>query len=127
MPLYGHELNRDTDPLTAGLGFAVKLKAADFIGRSALRAIKSDGPRESRVGLELDGRRIARDGAQIIKSDSTIGTITSGTFSPTLQKSIAMGYVRNKYAQTGTAVEIDIRGKRHPAIVTDMPFYRRAK
>jgi len=127
MPLYGHELNTDTDPLTAGLGFAVKLKAADFIGRSALRSIKSEGPEKTRVGLELEGRRIAREGAQIIKSDSAIGTITSGTFSPTLQKSIAMGYVSQKYAQSGTQLEIDIRGRRHPAIVTDMPFYRRQK
>ncbi|MFP6766098.1 MAG: glycine cleavage system aminomethyltransferase GcvT [Planctomycetaceae bacterium] len=127
MPLYGHELSTDIDPLTAGLGFAVKLKAADFIGRSVLRSIKSDGPQATRVGLELEGRRIAREGAQIIESDSTIGAITSGTFSPTLQKSIAMGYVKNSFAEIGTSVEVDIRGKRHPAIVTAMPFYRRVK
>lgn len=127
MPLYGHELNEDTDPLTAGLGFAVKLKAGDFIGRSALKSIQAAGPRKSRVGLELAGRRIAREGAAIVSDGVTIGEVTSGTFSPTLQKPIGMGYVQNDFAAVGTCVEVDIRGKREAATVVALPFYKRAE
>lgn len=127
MPLYGHELNEDTDPLTAGLDFAVKLEAADFIGRASLAKIAETQPDRVRVGLELDGKRIAREGAGLLTNNETIGEVTSGTFSPTLQKSIAMGYVDRAASTTGTQVEVDIRGKRHAAKVVDLPFYKRAK
>ncbi|MDA0283329.1 MAG: glycine cleavage system aminomethyltransferase GcvT [Planctomycetota bacterium] len=127
MPLYGHELNEDTDPLSAGLGFAVKLDAADFIGRAALAKIAESQPQRVRVGLELEGKRIAREGATILSGHDVIGEVTSGTFSPTLQKAIAMGYVDVAASKTGSEVEVDIRGKRHPAKVVDLPFYKRAK
>jgi aminomethyltransferase len=127
MPLYGHELSEDTDPLTAGLDFAVKLEAADFIGRDALAKIAESQPDRVRVGLELEGKRIARETAGILSEDVTVGEVTSGTFSPTLQKSIAMGYVERSVSETGTEVEVDIRGKRHAARIVDLPFYKRAK
>ncbi len=127
MPLYGHELNEDTDPLTAGLSFAVKLDAADFIGRDALRKISASPTGKVRVGLELEGKRIAREGAGILSGDQSVGEVTSGTFSPTLQKAIAMGYLDEEFSTTGREVEIDIRGKRHAAKVVDLPFYKRAK
>ncbi|NQV27024.1 MAG: glycine cleavage system aminomethyltransferase GcvT [Rhodopirellula sp.] len=127
MPLYGHELNEDTDPLTAGLGFAVKLAAADFIGKAALLKISETPAGKVRVGLELDGKRIAREGAGILSGDRSVGEVTSGTFSPTLQKAIAMGYVDETVSKTCTEVEVDIRGKRHTAKVVDLPFYKRAK
>lgn len=127
MPLYGHELNEDTDPLTAGLDFAVKLEAADFIGRDALKKFAQSPTGKVRVGLELEGKRIAREGAGILSSDESVGEVTSGTFSPTLLKAIAMGYVDTAVSATGSEVEIDIRGKRHAARVVKLPFYKRAK
>lgn len=126
MPLYGHELNEDTDPLTAGLSFAVKLEAADFIGRDALKKTSASPTGKVRVGLELEGKRIAREGATVLANDQSVGEVTSGTFSPTLQKAIAMGYVDQAMSKIGTEVEVDIRGKRHAAKVVDLPFYKRA-
>lgn len=126
MPLYGHELSESIEPLTAGLQFAVKLDANDFIGRSALAKIKTAGPQQQRVGLELVGRRIAREGAALLSDGNVIGEVTSGTFSPTLQKSIAMGYVACSSSEIGTQVEVDIRGKRQAATIVDLPFYRRS-
>lgn len=125
MPLYGHELSESMDPLTAGLKFAVKLKANEFIGRDALLAIQSDGISRVRVGLELPGRRIAREGATLLAGDTVVGEVTSGTFSPTLQKPIAMAYVDAAHGETGTSLTVDIRGKHHSATIVDLPFYRR--
>lgn len=127
MPLYGHELNEDTDPLTAGLGFAVKLESADFLGRDALKNVAESPTGKVRVGLELEGKRIAREGAGILSDEQTVGEVTSGTFSPTLQKAIAMAYVDSAVSKSGTEVEIDIRGKRHAARAVNLPFYKRAK
>jgi aminomethyltransferase len=125
MPLYGHELSESIDPLTAGLSFAVKLNAKDFIGKQALVARKSAGILRERVGLVLEGKRIAREGALVLQGRKEIGKVTSGTFSPTLQKSIAMAYLDKGAAAIGEAVEIDIRGKREAAMIADLPFYRR--
>ncbi len=126
MPLYGHELNDTIDPFTAGLGFAVRLDGADFLGRAALIAAKSMPGRPKRVGLALASRRIARDGALVFAADEQIGRVTSGTFSPTLEKSIAMAYVSADWSAVGTSLSIDIRGQREPATVVKLPFYRRA-
>lgn len=127
MPLYGHELNEETDPLTAGLGFAVKLEAADFIGRTALTTIAGSPTGKVRVGMELDGKRIAREGSGILFENEPVGEVTSGTFSPTLQKTIAMGYISQALSEVGTKVDVDIRGKSHAAKIVALPFYKRAK
>jgi glycine cleavage system T protein (aminomethyltransferase) len=127
MPLYGHELSESIDPLTAGLSFAVKLKAGDFIGKAALAAVKASGIHTQRVGLELAGKRIAREGAAVFIADREVGKVTSGTFSPTLQRPIAMAYLDSEAAKTGDAVEIDIRGKRESATIVELPFYRRPR
>jgi aminomethyltransferase len=125
MPLYGHELDETTDPYTAGLSFAVKLDAADFIGKPAVAAKKADTSRHRRVGLQLETRRIAREGAKVFVGDNEIGQVTSGTFSPTLEQSIAMAYVPADHAAIGTPLEVDIRGKRHTATIVKLPFYKR--
>jgi aminomethyltransferase len=125
MPLYGHELSEQIDPFEAGLGFACHLSGYNFPGRDALLRIQKNPPRRTRVGLDLAGQRIARQGAAILKDGQPVGEVTSGTFSPTLQKPIAMGYVLTEVAAPGTEVEIDLRGRSTPAHVVELPFYRR--
>jgi aminomethyltransferase len=127
LPLYGHELNEDRDPLQAGLSFAVDLDKTNYAGNQAIRraAERKDGPRL--VGLALSGRRPAREQCQIFAGGRAVGVVTSGTFSPTLDKPIAMGYVESASAEPGANVEIDIRGRREPATVVKLPFYKRTK
>jgi aminomethyltransferase len=126
MPLYGHELTEQTNPLEAGLDFAVNLKDRRFPGNDALEAVKRDGPKRVRVGLELTGKRVPREHYGIFAEGRTIGEVTSGTFSPTLQKPIAMGYVPAHDAVIDTELQIDIRGAREPARIVKLPFYKRS-
>jgi aminomethyltransferase len=125
MPLYGHELTEEIDPFQAGLGFAVNLKDRNFPGRDALARLKDDPERPVRVGWRLDGRRVPREGCEVYSDGRAIGRVTSGTFSPTLELPIAMGYVARCYADAGTQVSIDIRGTRQLAQTVELPFYKR--
>ncbi|NLX96798.1 MAG: glycine cleavage system aminomethyltransferase GcvT [Rhodopirellula sp.] len=125
MPLYGHELSEQVNPLEAGLGFACYLVGYDFPGRDALKKIQQQPPTRARVGLELSGRRAAREGAPLLLGDQPAGAVTSGSFSPSLEKSIAMGYVHPDYAEPGTELTVDIRGRVEPVRVVPLPFYRR--
>jgi aminomethyltransferase len=127
MPLYGHELNEDTDPLQAGLGWAVKLGKGDFLGRDALLRRQNDPTLRRRVGLELEGKRIAREGAAVLSGGREVGRVTSGTYSPTLDRVIAMAYVDPALTAAGTACDVDVRGKSAPAKVAPLPFYKRQK
>jgi aminomethyltransferase len=129
MPLYGHELTEEIDPLQAGLGWAAKLNKGDFIGRNALLRAQQDKTRPTRVGLELAGKRIAREGAAVLYGSvlSPVGVVTSGTFAPTLRKAVAMAYVAPQYAGAGTTLAVDVRGKPEAARVVGLPFYRRPK
>ncbi|MBN8628534.1 MAG: glycine cleavage system protein T, partial [Planctomycetes bacterium] len=126
MPLYGHELSEQINPIEAGLGFAVNLDGREFIGREALvkAAARKDLPQ--RVGLMLDGKRVPRETYKVLAADGReIGHVTSGTFSPTLEKAIAMAYVDAAYAVVGTQLQVDIRGKAEPCTVVELPFYKR--
>ena len=125
MPLYGHELSEEVDPTEAGLSFAIQLDARQFPGRDAIAKRKSE-PKRRRVGLELAGKRAARQGHPILRGGEIVGEVTSGTFSPTLQRPIAMGFVRPEAAAIGTELTIDIRGQHEPARVVALPFYRRS-
>jgi aminomethyltransferase len=126
MPLYGNELDLDTNPYEAGLGRVVKLtKAGDFVGRTALEKVARDGPARRLVGLIVEGRGIARHGYPVWSAERRTGVITSGTQSPTLGVPIAMAYVAPPDAEPGTVVEIEIRAARVPARVVALPFYRR--
>jgi aminomethyltransferase len=127
MPLYGHELSEEIDPFQAGLAWAVKMDKGDFIGRAALERRRQDPKLRQRVGLELAGKRLAREGSAITVADKEIGRVCSGTFAPTLQKAIAMAYVDPAYSSPGTAVAVDVRGKSETATVVPRPFYKRAK
>jgi aminomethyltransferase len=127
MPLYGHELTEEIDPFQAGLGFACHLSGYNFPGRDVLLKIEKQPPMLSRVGLEMLSRRVARQDCAIYSGGQRIGTVTSGTFSPTLQKPIAMGYVASNHAVPGTPLQVDIRGSLEPARVVPLPFYTRKK
>jgi aminomethyltransferase len=127
MPLYGNELDRETNPFEAGLGRVVKLdKPDDFVGRTALEKVATDGPAKRLVGLVMQGRGIARHGYPVHAGDRRTGVVTSGTQSPTLGKAIAMAYVAPADAETGTILDVEIRDQRVAAEVVDLPFYRRA-
>jgi len=125
MPLYGHELSEQINPFEAGLGSACHLVGYDFPGRDALLEIQRRPLSRQRVGLLLDGRRPAREDCPIYLGDTLIGRTTSGTYSPTLQKPIAMGYVCPANAAPGTEVQIDVRGRREAARIVSLPFYSR--
>jgi aminomethyltransferase len=127
MPLYGHELSEQINPFQAGLGFAVQLEDHDFIGADALAKTRDDPSAMVRVGLALDGRRVPREHYAILGHGAVVGEVTSGTFSPTLQRPIAMGYVDPEHGRPGTVVEIDIRNRPVPATIVDLPFYTRPK
>jgi glycine cleavage system T protein (aminomethyltransferase) len=126
MPLYGHELSEQINPLQAGLAFAVNLEGREFVGRAALITAKLNQEQPVRVGLELAGRRAAREHYPVLAAGKPVGEISSGTFSPTLQKPIAMTYVPPQFAEIGTELTVDIRGASEPAHVVKLPFYSRA-
>jgi len=126
MPLYGHELSEEIDSLSAGQGWCVDL-TKDFIGADAMRRLKDRGPAVQLVGLEVEGRRIARQHAALYLDDTRVGEVTSGTMSPTLSKSIAMGLVSSQAAAEGTRLEVDLGTARAPARVVKLPFYTRPK
>ena len=126
MPLYGNELDLDTNPFEAGLGRVVKLdKPDDFVGRAALEKVARDGPSRKLVGLVVEGRGIARHGYPVFAGERRTGVVTSGTQSPTLGVPIAMAYVAPGDAEPGTVVDVEIRGARVSARVVPLPFYRR--
>jgi aminomethyltransferase len=126
MPLYGNELDLDTNPFEADLGRVVKLgKPDDFVGRSALERVAREGPSRKLVGLVVEGRGIARHGYPVFSGERRTGVVTSGTQSPTLGVPIAMAYVAPGDAEPGTVVDVEIRGARVPARVVALPFYRR--
>jgi aminomethyltransferase len=126
MPLYGHELTESIDPISAGLGWAVDL-GKEFIGAEPLRVIAEKGPAKKLVGLELEGPRIARQGSGVKSESAIVGEVTSGTFSPTLGRSIAMAFIDAAKAAEGGGVEVDLRSASIPAKIIPLPFYKRAK
>ncbi len=125
MPLYGHELSERIDPYQASLGFAVNLKDRSFPGRDALVRIKNEPQTLVRVGLELEGRRVARQHDRVLRDGQAVGQITSGTFSPMLRKPIAMAYVQPSVSDLEAPLTVDIRGRSHEARVVPLPFYKR--
>ena len=127
MCLYGHEINPTTTPLDAGLTWAVKY-THDFVGREALEKIKAEGgPKRKLVGLTTPSKRVPRDGYAIYDGDEEIGVVCSGASSPTVGTNIATAYVPADRAETGREVQFAIRDKREPAVIADLPFYKRAK
>jgi aminomethyltransferase len=127
MPLYGHELSEAINPFQAGLNFAVNLQGREFIGRDALERFAADKSQSVRVGLHVEGKRVPRHGCAVLHDGEIVGEVTSGTFSPTFERPIAMAYVRPTSQAIGTRLAVDIRGTQHAAVVVLLPFYKRGK
>jgi aminomethyltransferase len=126
LPLYGHELDRQTSPLEAGLGTFVKL-GRPFVGSDALEAQRATGLKKTLVGIQTDdGKIVARQGYRIFRNGLDAGVVTSGTFAPSLQRPIAMAYLAGdvKRPAVGESVEVEVRGRRSPATIVPRPFYR---
>src|SRR4051812_42755653 len=128
LALYGNDIDDSTDPLEAGLGWVVKFDKPHFVGKEALLRLKAEGPRRALVGFEMRGRGIARHGYPLLDATGeTIGLCTSGSPSPTLGKSIGLGYVPAALAAPGNRIFVDCRGKSIEAEIVPTPFYKRAR
>jgi aminomethyltransferase len=125
LPLYGHDLTPQIDPVSAGLEFAIgkaRRQTGGFPGVERILELLENGPPTRRVGLSLEGRMAAREEAPVFAGDRQVGAVTSGGFSPTLGHPIAMAYVEAAHSAEGTGLDIEVRGKRLSARVVPMPF-----
>jgi aminomethyltransferase len=120
--LYGNDIDQTTNPPEAGLGWITKLNKKDFIGKSALLKVNEQGLKRKLAGFTLPDKMLARHGYDIVANGVPSGRVTSGTFSPSLQKGIGLGYVPAESAEPETVVSISIRGKQVPATVVSLPF-----
>ena len=124
-PLYGHELSLAQNPIEAGLDRFVDF-GAGFIGEEALCRVRDAGPAERLVGLAIESRQVARSG-YAIESEETVGKVTSGTFGPSVQQSIAIGYVQDRFSEAGTRLAVRIREKSVGCTVVPTPFFDRSR
>jgi len=123
--LYGNDINDTTSPLSAGLGWITKF-IKDFVNSENLLLQKVEGTTKKLIAFEIEGKGIPRNGYTILnESNESIGLVTSGTMSPSLNKGIGMGYVPSIYAKVGTQVFIEIRKNRATASVIKLPFYKK--
>src|SRR5438067_3104332 len=121
--LYGNDIDATTNPLEAGLGWIVKPAKGDFIGRAAIEKVRGAGPARKLVGLEMADRSIARHGYRVMKDDRETGVVTSGSYGPSVERSIALAYVASAHAAIGTELGVEIRGQIRPARVVKTPFH----
>ena len=127
MHLYGNDINLETTPFEAGLGWLVHLEMPfNFIGRKALEKQAATGMKKKLVGIKIQDKGIARKGYKILKNSLSVGHVTSGTWSPTLKEAIALAYVSIEHAQVNTELKVEIRGKEHPVLIVKKPFYRKS-
>jgi aminomethyltransferase len=121
-PLHGNELTPERNPIEAGLGWACK-EDTGFIGAEAVSRARTEGTAEKLVAFRIEGQGIPRAGNPVLAGGEEIGTVTSGTFAPSLEVGAGMAYVRTELAVAGTEVEIDVRGKRRPARIASSPLH----
>ncbi len=128
MPLYGHEIDLEHNPVEAGLNFGISFKEekGDWMGRDALARIK-EAPTRKLVGLTTEGKRVPRQGYKLFHGDEEVGEICSGAVSPTLGLNIGSGYLPVALAEAGQTIHMDIRGKRQECTVCELPFYSRTR
>jgi aminomethyltransferase len=123
--LYGNDIDKTTNPLEAGLGWITKFNKNDFCGRDAIVKAKQEGLKRKLIGFTLQDRMLARHGYEIMYNGRIVGEVTSGTFSPSLQKGIGMGYVSSELSNFGTIISILVRGKEVPATIVKLPFLQK--
>ncbi|MBI9071721.1 MAG: glycine cleavage system aminomethyltransferase GcvT [Melioribacteraceae bacterium] len=123
--LYGNDIDQNTNPLEAGLNWITKLKKGDFVGRDSLVKIKEEGVSRKLVPIIAESRAFPRNGYEISVNDEIVGNVTSGTVSPVLEKPIALAYVKKELAVEGNRVNMIIRGKEIPCIITKLPFVKK--
>lgn len=124
--LYGNDIDQTTHPLEAGLGWITKLNKGEFIGKPVLEKSKAEGLKRKLVGIVLSDKAVPRHGYPIVVGGANNGTITSGTFSPSLEKGIAMGYVTAAHSEVGSTLQVDVRGKLLAAEVVPLPFLKKS-
>jgi glycine cleavage system T protein (aminomethyltransferase) len=124
-PLHGNELSLDRNPIEAGLGWCCA-EATGFLGSAAVAEARAKGAPERLAPFLIEGAGIPRDGNPVLVGEEQVGVVTSGTFSPSLERGAGMAYVRAELAEPGTELEIDVRGKRRAARVASKPLYRKA-
>ena len=123
-PLYGHELNEETTPIEAGIGWTVKEKAGDYLGKAVLLCQKREGGSKYLVGFKMHDAGVPRQGYPLYGDGKEVGYVTSGMKSPTLGEFLGMGFLATKRVQVGTEIEVAIRGQRKRAEIVRLPFYR---
>ena len=123
--LYGNDIDQTTSTLEAGLGWITKMGKGDFIGRPVLEKMKAEGLKRKLVGIQIDEKAVPRHGYTILSDGTVIGTVTSGTFSPSLERGIALGYVAPAYVAIGSSVSVDVRGRAVHGTITTLPFFKR--
>ncbi len=126
LPLYGNELSKDITPLEAGLSFAVKLEAGDFIGKDVLVKQKAEKTKRRIVGLEMLDKGIIRHGYKVYHEDLQVGEVTTGYKSPSTNKTVAMAMIDRPYDKLKTELSVDVRGKRKKVIVRNKKFYKKS-
>ena len=123
LPLHGNDIDAGTNPYEAGLGRFVDLDREEYVARESLIRLRDEGPARRLVGFDVVGRGIARQGHAIVAGDERVGEVTSGSYSPTLDRAIGMGYVREDLSDPGTPLHVDVRGRMVEAEVALLPFY----
>lgn len=123
--LYGNDIDNTTNPIEGGLSWITKLNKGDFIAKPILEKTKIEGPKRKLVGMMLNEKAVPRHGYPLLVNGTNVGVVTSGTFSPSLEKGIAMGYVNVPYTEVGTTIQIDVRGKMADAKIVALPFLKK--
>jgi len=126
MMLYGNDMDETITPLEVVYGWVTNLEK-DFVGSSALKKLKEKGLGRKLVGFEMEERGIARHGYKVFKDATEVGVVTSGTYTPTLQKAVGLAFVPAPYSRPGTDILIQIRDHHARARIVELPFYRRRK
>lgn len=123
--LYGNDIDQTTNPLEAGLGWITKLGKGDFVGKNAIMKVKAEGLKRKLIGFTLAEKAVARHGYPLYSSGREVGHVTSGTFSPSLEWAIGLGYVATGFDEIGKTVQVGIRGKEVAASIVKLPFVQK--
>jgi aminomethyltransferase len=127
--LYGHDLNEKTNPIEANLKWAIAKRRREeggFNGWEKIKKLMDNGSNKKRVGILPEGRIIARENTKVFSDQGEeIGLITSGTFAPSVNASVAMGYINSKFSEIGTKIQLEVRGKKHGGKVSELPFFKK--